>query len=146
MTIDHAALAGLLPELTQRTNRFYWCLDEFRYQELVSLMEPEAVWHRQGKVLRGHAQVLAALAERPATMRIRHVITNVFVADAGPDTADVVAYMTAYRHDDGSDRPLPRSIPGPFRVLLVKMRFRRRDGQWLIAEQAATSEFEFAPA
>jgi hypothetical protein len=146
MTIDHARLATLQPEFLQRTNRFFWCLDEFRYEELVSLMEPEATWHRQGKVLRGHAQVLAALSERPATMRIRHVITNLFVADATDDTADIVAYMTAYRHDDGTDRPMPRTIPGPFRVLLVKGKFRRTGGQWLIAELAATNEFEFASA
>jgi hypothetical protein len=109
-------------------------------------MTPDASWHRQGKVLRGPAAVLEALGERPATMRIRHVITNLFIADAAEDSANTIAYMTAYRHDDGTERPMPRTIAGPFRVLLVKTRFRRQQDGWLIAEQSATSEFEFQPA
>jgi SnoaL-like domain len=146
MTIDNAALARLQPELLQLTNRFFYCLDEFRYQDLVALMTPDASWHRQGKVLRGAADALAALSERPSTMRIRHVITNFFVAEADGDSASTIAYMTAYRHDDGTERPMPRTIPGPFRVLLVKTRFSRQQDGWLIAEQSATSEFEFQPA
>lgn len=146
MTIDDEALARVQPALLQLTNRFFYCLDEFRYRELVDSMVPEGTWHRQGKVLRGRDAVLAALEERPPTMRIRHVITNFLVTAATDDVAEAVAYMTAYRHDDGRDLPMPRTIAGPFRVLLVKTRFHRQQGRWLIAEQAATSEFEFNAA
>ena len=144
--MDQIATALLHPHLQQITHQFFLCLDEFRYDDLVSLMTPDAQWHRQGKVLRGHAQALTALGERPRTQRIRHVITNFLVTRADDSGADAVAYMTAYKHDDGTDAPPPRTIPGPFRMLLVKTRFTRQAGRWLIAEQSATAEFEFKPA
>jgi pimeloyl-ACP methyl ester carboxylesterase len=56
----------------------------------------------------------------------------------------LVAYMTAYRFDDGSMRTPPVTIEGPFRVSLVNTRFLRDRGQWRIAEQRITPEFEFA--
>jgi hypothetical protein len=54
-------------ELLQVTQRFFYCLDEGQYDELLALMSPEAVWHRQGKILRGHPQIRAALEERSTT-------------------------------------------------------------------------------
>ena len=146
MAPDPAAVSKLQPCLAQLTHQFFYCLDEFRYDELVSLMETDGSWHRQGKVLRGRDAVLKALAERPGTMRIRHVITNLLVTGVEDDTASVVAYLTAYRHDDGTDSPMPRVIAGPYRILIVRTRFRRHGEGWLIAEQSGTTEFEFAPA
>jgi len=131
------------PELLQITNRFYYYLDEFRYQDLAALMREDGVWHRQGKVLKGRAQVIAALEERPRTQRIRHVITNAFLSEEGDNAADLVAYLTAYKYDDGKPIKGAPTIDGPFRLLLVKKRFARSGGKWLIAESAGTPEFEF---
>jgi hypothetical protein len=131
------------PELLQLTNRFYWCLDEFRYQDLAALMREDGVWHRQGKVLKGRAQVLAALEERPRTQRIRHLITNAFLDSESAEAASLVAYLTAYKYDDGKPVQGAPTIDGPFRLLLVKKKFTRSAGKWMIAESASTPEFEF---
>jgi SnoaL-like domain len=131
-------------DLLQLTHRFYWYLDEMRYADLVAVMREDAVWHRQGKVLKGHAQVLAAMAERPRTQRIRHVITNAFLSESDERSATLIAYLTAYRFDDGSMRKPPVTIDGPFRLLLVSIRFVRDRGEWRIAEQSTTPEFEFS--
>lgn len=77
-------------ELLQVTHRFFYCLDEGRYGELLALMSPEAVWHRQGRIL-------------------RHVITNAFLDQADDERAELRAYMTAYRFDD------PRTFSTPAR-------------------------------
>lgn len=135
----------MLEPLLQLTHRFYYDLDEFRYAELVAAFREDGVWHRQGKALKGHAQILAALQERPRTMRTRHVISNAFLSESDADTATLIAYMTAYRFDDGTERKPPYPIRGPFRFNLVKIRFVRSHGRWRMAEQWGTPEFEFDP-
>lgn len=130
--------------LAQLTYRFFHYLDEHRFADLLGMMKPDAVWHRQGKHLRGHGEILAELESRPSTQRIRHVITNSFIDSASADTATVKAYMVAYRFDDGTVRQPPITIDGPLRMVLLSTRFVREDGgNWLIAEQSAVPEFVF---
>jgi hypothetical protein len=136
----------MLDELAQLTYRFYYLLDESRYAELVATFRDDGVWHRQGKTLKGHAQILAAMRERPPTQRTRHVISNAFLSEADTNSATLVAYMTAYRFDDGTVRQPPYPIEGPFRFNLLKIRFVREAGAWRIAEQWGTPEFEFVHA
>ena len=140
--------ALLLGELTQQLHAFFHHLDERRYAELVALFTPDARWLRQGQWLEGHAAVHKALDARPAAQRVRHVITNAYVAAQNTrDNTDEVlveAYMTAYRHEGGAGAIAGVArIAGPLRLNLVSTRFRRVDGEWLIAEQRLVPEFEF---
>lgn len=130
-------------ELLQLTHRFYYDLDESRYPDLVAAFHGDGIWHRQGKVLKGHSQIMAAMQERPRTQHTRHVITNAFLSESGAASATLIAYMTAYRFDDGTERKPPYPIEAPFRFNLVKIRFVREGGAWRIAEQWGTPEFEF---
>ena len=120
-------------------------LDEARYDALLSLMTPQAVWHRQGQRLQGHAQILAALLQRSATQRIRHLVTNLLQRSAASNEAQFSHYMTALKFDDGQVRAGPVTISGPFRMSLVTTQLVRLDGAWRVAEQAIATEFEFAP-
>jgi hypothetical protein len=137
-------MTAMFEQLQQLTHRFYYYLDENRYADLVAAFRDDGVWHRQGKALKGHAQILAAMQERPSSMRTRHVITNAFLSETESNSATLIAYMTAYRFDDGSERKPPYPIDGPFRLNLVKIRFVSDRGQWRIAEQWGTPEFDFA--
>lgn len=119
-------------------------LDERRYEDLLTLMTPDAVWHRQGKRLEGHGQILEALLERSATQRIRHLVTNLRQRRAGPDQVLCTHYMTAFRHDEGRVLTGPPTIAGPFRMSLVTTRLVQRDAAWQVAEQTIVTEFEFA--
>ncbi len=74
MTLDAAP-----DTLAQLTYRFFYYLDERRFADLLRMMKPDAVWHRQGKHLEGHVEILAELESRSTTQRIRHVITNSFI-------------------------------------------------------------------
>ena len=132
----------LTPE--QTVLAFFDHLDERRYEELLSLMAADAVWHRQGKRLQGHAQIRAALQERSNTQRIRHLVTNLLQRSVSSDEARFSHYMTALRHDDGQTHTGPVTIQGPFRMSLVDTRLQRLGGVWCVAEQAIVTEFEFA--
>lgn len=136
-------LAQNLPECTQLTHQLFFCLDEAKYEQLVSLFEDKGVWHRQGEVLAGHAQILEAMAKRPLTQRIRHVVTNCFIESQSHGAANLVAYMTAYRFDDGTIRTGPAEISRPLRMALVRASMRQSGDTWKIVELSLTPEFEF---
>ena len=118
-------------------------LDERRYDALLSLMAPQAVWHRQGQRLQGHAQILAALQQRSGTQRIRHLVSNLLQRSASGDAAQFSHYMTALKFDDGQEHAGPVTISGPFRMSLVTTQLVRLGGAWRVAEQAIVTEFEF---
>jgi hypothetical protein len=141
------SLESATDTLAQLTYRFFYCLDERRFADLLAMMKPDAVWHRQGKHLRGHDEILAELKSRSPTQRIRHVITNSFIDTADDRSATVKAYMVAYRFDDGTAPQPPVALDGPLRMVLLTTHFvREGDGKWLIAEQSAVPEFEFRAA
>ncbi len=132
------------PSPEQTLLAFFDHLDERRYDALLSLMTQDAIWHRQGQRLQGHAQILAALQQRSNTQRIRHLVTNLLQRSAGADEARLTHYMTALRHDDGAVHAGPVTIAGPLRMSLVTTHLVRVAGAWRIAEQAIATEFEFA--
>jgi hypothetical protein len=54
VTSRHESPEGLIA-------RFYTWLDERRYEDMLTLLDPQIVWHRQGAALNGHDKVLVAL-------------------------------------------------------------------------------------
>lgn len=134
----------LCSELTQLLHQFFHHLDEYRYDDMVTMFTEDGLWLRQGQRIRGRAAIRAVLAGRRAGQRIRHVITNAFVADRQVDRVRVEAYMTVYRHEQPPASGVP-IIAGPFRLNLVSTVYAPVDGQWLIAEQYMVPEFMIEP-
>jgi len=130
------ATAEDVVQLTQRLNAFFNHLDERRYEELAAMFLPEGRWLRQGRWFEGRPAIVGALQARPATMRVRHIISNVLVTRRSEDEADVQAYMTAYRQ-------LENQAPSLFSFNLVGNVFHRHAGRWMLAEQQLVREFEF---
>lgn len=126
-------------QLSQTLHALIAHLDERRYEDLASLFTPDGRWLRQGRWFVGRQEILQALALRPQTMRVRHLLANVLVTDWTEARAEVDAYMTAYRQIDGGH-------PELFSINKVSSTFCCVDGQWLIAEQQMIREFEFAAA
>jgi hypothetical protein len=50
---------------------------------------------------------LATMHDRPAALRVTHVISNPFVVESNLDECSTESYMTAYRFDDGSEHEGP---------------------------------------
>lgn len=132
------ATAEDVVQLTQALNALFSHLDERRYEELACMFLPDGRWLRQGQWLEGREAILGAMSARPTTMRVRHVISNVVVAQRSAQEASVQAYLTTYRR-------LENQAPALFSINLVGNVFRRSDGRWLLAEQQLVREFEFNP-
>lgn len=130
---------ALVTELTQRLNAFFSHLDNRRYADVLDLFLLQGRWLRQGHWLEGREAILAALDARPASMKVRHVISNIVVTAKAAGQAHVEACMTAYRQLDDE-------VPGLFRINLVTNVFKLEAGAWMLAEQQLLPEFDFTPA
>jgi hypothetical protein len=130
-------------DCAQVLTRFFNYFDQWRYQDMADLFAADGVWHRQGQALTGRAAILAALAERSTTQRVRHVVTNLQVDVLDSDTAASLLYVTAYRHDSGAKQTEPPRIRAPYLLLAVPGRLRRTLAGWKILRMEMNREFEF---
>ena len=137
------AAAMSLPECMQVTHQLFYFLDESKYHDLVSLFTANGTWHRQGELLSGREQIMQALLKRSTTQRIRHVISNGFIESQSLEQIQMVAYMLAYRFDDGALHTGPVEISRPLRMSVVRASLRQSEGGWKVAEMTLTPEFEF---
>lgn len=141
MTADMSkALSGCM----QVVHEMFYALDTSDYERLVHLFEPDGSLLRQGELLTGRQHIIQAMQKRSTTQRIRHVISNGFIESRASDLAHLVAYMTAYRFDDGSVHTGPVVISRAFRISVVHAAMRPVENTWQIAAMTFTPEFEFA--
>jgi hypothetical protein len=123
--------------------RFFYYLDEWRYEDMMRLMSVDAVWVRQGETLCGEAAIRAALEKRNPKLRIRHVITNSIVDQKNDGTAFAIFYLTSYKHDDARHLDGPAKISGPFRFLTIESNFVQIDNRWHIQKLVNVDQFHF---
>lgn len=133
-----------LPLLTQTQHRFYRCLDRSDHDGPLAVTCSGLRRHRQGQWVIGHDASLATMHDRPAALRVTHVISNPFIVESNLDECSMESYMTAYRFDDGSEHDGPVKIDRPFRIDRVATRFRHTaDLGWQISELVPTTVFQF---
>ncbi|HVV92492.1 MAG TPA: nuclear transport factor 2 family protein [Hyphomicrobiales bacterium] len=122
--------------------RLFLALDERRYDDVAASFLENGMWHRRGQALSGPGEVRRAMAERPATARVRHVITNLVVTPRGPDVADFILYLSAYTHDGPVDAapPVPATL---WMLFVVTGTMASSDGAWRIQEMTMQREFSF---
>ncbi len=129
---------------TQVMHEMFHALDTANYERLVNTFEPDGTLLRQGELLQGRNQIMNAMQKRSTTQRIRHVISNTFIDSQAAGLMHLVAYMTAYRFDDGTLHTGPVAISRPFRMSIVHASMRPQDDSWQIAAMTFTPEFDFA--
>jgi len=140
MTVDAATA---LPGCLQVTHQLFYFLDESRYEDLVALFTPDGTLHRQGELLVGPEAIMQAMSKRSVTQRIRHVISNGFIESQSADQVHLVAYMVAYRFDDGTLHTEPVDISRPLRLSVVRATLRQTEASWKIQAMTFTAQFEF---
>lgn len=104
-------------------------LDDHDAAAAAGLFNSTATWERQGRVLRGPSEIKEALAQRPATRRTAHVITNETVTPMGANLTQVRYLLSAYE-----------SIVGENSLRLVGIRSCTDElifesGKWYIASK-----------
>ena len=129
---------------TQVMHEMFHALDTANYERLVKTFVPDGTLLRQGELLQGRNQIMNAMQKRSTTQRIRHVISNTFIDSQAAGLMHLVAYMTAYRFDDGTLHTGPVAISRPFRMSIVHASMRPQDDSWQIAAMTFTPEFDFA--
>lgn len=145
-TISSSVAAPVLAELTQVLHGFFHALDTRHYDRMLALFTDDCRWLRQGQWLEGKSAVRAALDARALEVDTRHVLTNAHVSAIDSASAEVEAYMTAYRYPAPTQAEFaPPSIAGPLRFNLTTTVFRRDAGHdWRIAEQRMVAAFGFS--
>lgn len=130
-------------ECSQVVLRFFRALDEDDLQALLGLVAEDGVWTRQGVDLAGHQAIRDAFAARPADRTVLHVISNLIVDVAGPDSACVAGYMTVYaapRQKGAGVAP----AAAPRLVAVMNTDLRKVPGGWRITRQRSRPVFRAA--
>jgi hypothetical protein len=120
---------------------FFYGLDTFDFEALVGCMAPDCEWHRQGKILRGHPMILAAMAERGSDVRTAHLVTNFRIVSADATSAEARFYMVAYRYDGAVSNNEPATLDLPFSIGLYSCRYVRAGDGWTIADLRSELRF-----
>jgi len=137
--LEHwAAVSGC----QQAIHRFYLALDGGDFDTVAACMAEQGVWHRQGRALRGPAEVRQALADRPAGRTTAHLVQNLVIDLDGPHRA-AARYMTlVYRVDAAAVPTGPVPLPPPLSISLHRERLSRAaDGRWLVEEKRGQRRF-----
>ena len=136
-------VSTVLPGCMQVTNQLFHFLDQSNYEGLVGLFVPNGSWQRQGETLHARDQIMQAMLKRSVTQRIRHIVTNGFIAAHSPAGAAPLPYMLAYCFDDGTLHTGPVEIARPLRMSVLRAAMKQTEGGWKVAVMTLTPEFEF---
>lgn len=136
---DREACAALVHGL-------YRALDTHDYLGMDSFFTPGARMTRLGEILAGLPAIAAALAQRPAALRTRHLVSNLLI-DGKTEGVGLGRFtMMVVRAQAGPASVLPILVRSPWRVSDVDVHFERSAQGWRIASLSTASQFEFDPA
>lgn len=122
--------------------RFTAAFDASDLDGMLAEFAPDGVWQRMEGVVRGHDGLRALMAARPPGLLVRHVVTNMRVAPAGPGSATCTSYVTVYRHDHGGTKPAPLAQPALVGVYHDTL---RKTGQtWMLSGRSVSVDLKQA--
>ena len=121
---------------------FFRCLDESDYPGLLARLHPDAIWSRQGTDLKGAQQVMEAMNERSATLRIHHLLMNIRVhCPSDGASANLFGYLVVFRHDDGAAITGAAPLKGVSTISTCTAELRPVEGTWKIYRMANERSF-----
>lgn len=131
-TLDQLACAQVLGRLFHR-------LDTFDYNGVAAQFSESCEWHRQGKVLRTHADIIAALNLRPQHLFVQHILHEVVCDPVGDDRMSGFAYMSVFRKEFDSPPQLPLPTERPDMLISWNAEFVRQGTDWRIRRLTNTA-------
>lgn len=110
---------------------FFHALDTRRHEAAAALIAPDGTWLRQGQLLTGPREVLAALEARPPQRTTCHVITNLRLLEYDGSRAMMGYFLTAYDSDAQVQGGAPRLVA----IRDCQDRLAVHGQDWLLAEK-----------
>ncbi|CUR81094.1 nuclear transport factor 2 family protein [Achromobacter xylosoxidans] len=110
---------------------FFHALDTRRHEAAAALIAPDGTWLRQGQLLTGPREVLAALEARPPQRTTCHVITNLRLLEYDGSRAMMGYFLTAYDSDPQVQGGAPRLVA----IRDCQDRLAVHGQDWLLAEK-----------
>jgi len=124
-------------------NELFCALDGSDYDKVTACFAPEGHWVRQGKVVQGWPAIKSSLlGARPITLTTIHAVTNFYIAQNSPSSANARFYLTVYRHDSKGSGVPPYAVPVPSAIGLCEVDFMFDGSRWLI-QHLATGPYAF---
>ena len=96
----------------QTVARLFHCLDGGDYDGVAGLFADDGIWVRMDEELNGPAAVRAAMATRPATLRTRHLVTNMLTRTLADGSVEARYYITVFDELHDGAGPASLSVPG----------------------------------
>jgi hypothetical protein len=87
------------------SNAFAYHLDRQEYEALANLFAEDGTWIRHYIKLQGHAQILAAMRERPSDQFTRHVTSSFHFTEVTETQAKSVSCNISYFSFDAAKLP-----------------------------------------
>lgn len=134
--MDRSLVHTIILDCTQTLIKFYWCLDEKRYDELARLFTDNGVWIRRKQELVGPAAILAAMTEREGWLTA-HVVSNVGVHVIDDQNAETSQYVTLYRHEGRRAEKGPAPLTPPRAILHHRDKMVRVGSEWKFARKTS---------
>lgn len=116
------------------SNAFAYHLDRREYQQLAELFAPNGVWIRHYVPLKGYAQIVKALEERPAEQFTRHMTTSFHFTEVSETQAKSVSCNMSYYSFEAQRLPAPYK-PQQGMLLDFVDTFTKTDAGWRFLER-----------
>lgn len=107
MELEHLRVKGACEEVVLA---FFHALDTRQHDAAAALMAEDGRWERQGRLLQGREQVLAALDARAPDRSTCHVVTNLRLAALDGSRATLTYFLTAYESRPQENAGAPRLV------------------------------------
>ena len=124
---------------SQVLGRMFHRLDSVDYDGVAAQFSESCEWHRQGKVLRSHAEIIAALKLRPQHLFVQHILHEVVCDPVSENRMRGFAYMTVFRKEFDQPPTLPLPTERPDMLISWSAEFTRESGEWRIKHLTNTA-------
>lgn len=121
-------------ECIELVTRYFRHYDRREYPELYALMTPDSVWNRPDGPARFGPELEAAMARRPDSWAVVHLLTNLFADLVDEGRVKVHGMMAVIRDDNGRLAPPPARIAPPHSVIEFSVLCRKAGANWRIVK------------
>jgi len=106
-------------------------VDQGDFESFSLLFTPDGVLDLPGRYMAGRKAIVDILSQRPRSVRIMHVFSNIMIENIQANRCSGTAYITAYRQDAAGIAPQePVQTNGPSAVGYYEDEFELNEGMW----------------